>query len=248
TNSFGVPIRMTANSMMANTVSGGMMNLSTVLDDGVDFKFPAIVEEGAIKTTRVEINNSNSNLAEVISNIPREIQFSMQAISNPENDPSVKGFVKYDNRFDIDLEIEIPVHFKAEHFVLETVTELDTDIFENIQDAEFKLITENGLPIDAGVQVYFLDANDVVLDSLFQEVGGALIPSAKVDATGKVSSKTTGEHIAAVSESRIRNFDNATQIAIRSTLSTTDGGATAAKFYTDYEMNFQLGVKAKIKE
>lgn len=247
-NSFGTPIRMTSNGMMANTVSGGNMNLTTVLDDGVDFEYPTLLEVGEIKTTNIEINNTNSNLAEVISKIPQEIQFSMNAISNPENDPNTKGFVKYDSRFDVDLELEVPVHFRAEDFVFETTTELDTDIFEDIESAEFKLITENGLPIDAGVQVYFLDANNMVLDSLFNNVGGSLIPSAKVDANGRVTSTSTGEHIAEISANRIQNFENATQIAIHSILSTTDGGNTAAKFYTDYSMTFQLGVKAKVKE
>lgn len=247
-NSFGVPIQMTAQHLQAQMVTGENMNINTVLDNGVSFAYPSASEVGQFKTTTIEVNTDNSNLADIISSQPRQINYEWNAVSNPNDVPNLVGFVKDDSRFDVDVELEIPVWFSAQNFEIEEVSEFDASFLDDVESAEFKLITENGLPVEAGVQVYFLDDNGTVLDSLLNGTNEALIPSAIVDSNGRVTATSTGEEIVEIAGTRIDNIRAATQIGINGTVSTANMGTVAVKFYADYGMTFKLGVKAKLKE
>ena len=148
----------------------------------------------------------------------------------------------------MDVELEIPVWFSAQNFAIEEVSEFDASFLDEVESAEFKLITENGLPVEAGVQVYFMDDNGIVLDALLNGMNNALIPSATVDSNGKVSATSVGEEVVEIAGTRIDNIRAATQIGINGTVSTANMGTVAVKFYSDYGMTFKLGVKAKLKE
>ena len=167
TNSFGVPIEMVAENLTAETMSEGPMAVYTDLDNGIAFNYPTVMEVGQSRVTNVGVNKDNSNLSEIISSSPTQLNYELAAISNPASDPNIKGFVLDTSRFDVDVEMELPVYLSASDFAVEEVSEFDASFFEDIERAEFKLITENGLPIEAGVQVYFLDENNFILDSLF---------------------------------------------------------------------------------
>ena len=248
TNSFGVPIGMVAESLTAETMSEGTMDLYTVLDDGIALNYPTAMEVGQSKITNVGVTKDNSNLSEIVSSSPTQLNYELSAITNPTNDPSITGFVLDTSRFDMDVEIELPIWLSASDFAVEKISEFDASLFEDIEIAEFKLITENGLPIEAGVQAYFMDENNVILDSLFNTSDMTLIPAAEVNTQGEVTSKISSENIAEFNIDRIAKIQNATQISIKGIVSTAEMGTVAVKFHTDYGMNFKLGVIAKLKE
>ena len=247
-NSFGVPIGMIAEHLTAETMSEGTMEVYSVLDDGIAFNYPTSMEVGQSKITNVGVNKDNSNLSEIISSNPTQLSYGLGAITNPGNDPSIKGFVLDTSRFDVDVEMELPVWLSASDFAVEEVSDFDASFFDDIESASFKLITENGLPIEAGVQVYFMDENNVVLDSLFDTGSMTLIPAAEVNAQGEVTTKSSSENIAEFTVDRIAKIQNATQISIKGIVSTAEMGTVAVKFYTDYGMSFKLGAVAKLKE
>ncbi len=248
TNSFGVPIGMIAENLTAETMSEGTMNVYTVLDDGIAFNYPTAMEVGQSKITNIGVNKDNSNLSEIISSSPTQLNYELGAMTNPANDPSIKGFVLDTSQFSVDVEMELPMWLSASDFAVEEVSEFDASFFEDIESAEFKLITENGLPIEAGVQVYFLNENNEVLDSLFDAGNLTLIPAAEVNAAGEVTSISSAENITEFSIDRIAKIKNATQISIKGVVSTAEMGTVAVKFYTDYRMTFKLGALAKLKE
>ncbi|MFK7773860.1 MAG: hypothetical protein AB8F94_17045 [Saprospiraceae bacterium] len=247
-NSFGIPIGMVAENLTAETMSEGTMDVYSVLDDGIAFNYPSLVEVGESKITNIGVNKDNSNLSEIISSNPTQLNYELGALTNPAADPSIRGFVLDNSRFDVDVKMELPVWLSASDFAVEEVSEFDASFFEDIESASFKLITENGLPIEAGVQVYFMDENNVVLDSLFNSGNMTLIPAAEVNTEGEVTAKSSSENIAEFTIDRIAKIKNATQISIKGMVSTAEMGTVAVKFYTDYGLTFKLGVVAKLDE
>ena len=245
TNSFGVPIQITADDLSATTADGSTMAITSPLDNGFNFNYPTPMEAGQSKTSMININNTTSNIVDLIANSPKEIQFELSAMTNPMADPSIRGFVKDDSRFDIDVEVEIPMHLSASNFKIENTSEFDASVFDEVEAAEFKLFVENGLPVEAGVQVHFKDDAGVVLATLFDTTTDLII-AAPVDADGKVTNFSTGEQTVMLDADKIAEIKDATQITIEGTASTTDNGNTAVKFYTDYGMSFKLGAKAKM--
>ncbi len=247
-NSFGVPIGMIAENLTAETMSEGTMEVYSVLDDGIAFNYPSLMEVGQSKITDVGVNKDNSNLSEIISSNPTQLSYELGALTNPSADPNIKGFVLDTSRFDVDMKMELPVWLSASGFAVEEVSKFDASFFEGIESASFKLITENGLPIEAGVQVYFMDENNMVLDSLFDNGNMTLIPAAEVNAQGEVTAKSSTENIEEFTIERIAKIKNATQISIKGMVSTAEMGTVTVKFYTDYGMSFKLGAIAKLKE
>ncbi len=247
-NSFGIPIGMVVENITAETMSEGTMDIYSVLDDGIAFNYPSLMEVGQSMVTDVGVNKDNSNLSEIISNNPTQLSYELSALTNPTGDPSIRGFVSDTSRFDVDVQVELPVWLSARDFVVEEVSEFDASFFEGIESASFKLITENGLPIEAGVQVYFMDDNNVILDSLFDGGNITLIPAAEVNAQGELIEKSSSENIAEFTIDRIVQIQDATQISIKGIISTAEMGTVAVKFYTDYDISFKLGAIARLKE
>ena len=62
--------------------------------------------------------------------------------------------------------MELPLWFRAEGFHYEATQEFSLSDIEKLEKVEFKLSTENGLPLNSDLQIYFEDANGIVLDSL----------------------------------------------------------------------------------
>lgn len=248
TNSFGVPIEMIAESLTAETMSEGTMEISSVLDEGIEFNYPSAMEVGQFKITNIGVNKDNSNFKEIISSSPTQLNYKLSAMTNPANDPSIKGFLLDTSRFVVDVEMEIPIWLSASNFAFEEVSDFDASFFEDVESAEFKLITENGLPIEAGVQVYFMDENNLILDSLFNANTMTSIPAAEVNTVGEVVSKSLSENITEFTIDRIAKIQHATQVSIKGTVSTAEMGTVSVKFYTDYGMNFKLGVIARLEE
>ena len=95
------------------------------------------------------------------------------------------------------------------------------------------------------VQAYFVDEDFVVLDSL-SSTAITVLKSIDVDGDGELLGEVTeNETDIELTEIMVNNIKNAAKIILVSNLSTAEGNS--AKFYTNYGMDIQLGVYAKVK-
>jgi len=247
-NSYGIPVVVTADLLKAETHDNGTMPITSNFDNGVSINYPSISQTGSTEQTTITLNNTTSNIADVISNNPHQIDYVFSALFNPDNNTSVRGFVEDSSAFSVNVDIELPLWIKVGgSFTHETVSNFDNEVLDHVKEAEFILFTENELPINAGVQVYFENANGIVLDSLMNAPD--FIDAATVGSDGKVNSVSSNTTNIFVNQSQISNMKNATQIRVKGNISTDDLNAnTGIKFYTDYGLGVQLGVKALLKD
>ena len=243
-NSFGIPIFFRADQFIAETEQSGNLVFESILDQGVNFNYPSVNEVGLTETTNLLFNRDNSNLADVINERPKALKYQLMASSNPDANPDIRGFVLDTSRFTVGVELALPLRLRVKDFTLEETSEFDVSIFDELKEAEFKLLIENDLPIETGVQLYFKDADGLILDSLF-DIETTLIPASMVNSDGVVIEQGFGEKIISFDENRIANINRSTQITIKGVFSTANAGATSTGFYTNYGITFKLGVKAK---
>ena len=247
-NSFGIPVELTAESLEVMTENGGVMHLNSVLDNGLSFNYPSLNELGNYKTTTLLLDKNNANIADVIANNPQEFSYDFSAILNPNNSNPVRGFIQDTSDIRVNVDVELPLWVRANgSFITEKSVDFDASIFENIKEAEFKLIARNGLPVDAGIQLYFEDDNGVIQDSLLQDFQNFLL-AARIDSEGKVISNTENKVLINLAEDRIINFQKATKIRLRANITTENIEGSAVKFYSDYGLTLQLGLKATAKD
>jgi len=111
------------------------------------------------------INTSESNIAEVIEISPDEIQIIVAGVSNPENDSTVLNFVQDTSSFHMDIRLELGLHGTINSFEIQDTFDLELNT-DAIDLATFMISTVNRFPIDADLQIYFVDSVYTVLDSL----------------------------------------------------------------------------------
>ena len=90
---------------------------------------------------------------------------------------------------------------------------------------------ENGFPFDAVTTLYFMDANDNLIDSLFKD---QTIIRADVDASGRVSSTNQSEIKFSINPERMELIKTAEKIITKAGFHTFDAADPSKKHYKIY--------------
>ncbi len=249
-NSFGVPFGIELLDLEARFKDASMTPIT--LDPGVNpiiIDAPTINQVGQSILSYTAIDSNNSNINEIASTDLTGLQFSVYALGNPTG--FMNNFILDTSHLDVNIEVVIPMHLRAEG--LELADTFDFEIGgdegfsrENIKSFMFQLETENGLPLEVSIQVYFMDNNDDYLDSLFNEQNWNILPSGVVDDDGKVIMTTYNKVEVPLTESQIDNVFIAEKIMIKTLVETTDQGTRDIKFYSTNSLGFKLGAKAEV--
>lgn len=249
-NSFGVPFGIELLDLEARFKDASMTPID--LDPDVNpiiIDAPTINQVGQSILTHTAIDSNNSNINEIASTDLTGLQFSIYALGNPTG--FMNNFILDTSHLDVNIEVVIPMHLRAEG--LELADTFDFEIGgdegfsrENIKSFMFQLETENGLPLEVSIQVYFMDNNDDYLDSLFNEQNWNILPSGVVDDDGKVIMTTYNKVEVPLTESQIDNVFIAEKIMIKTLVETTDQGTRDIKFYSTNSLSFKLGAKAEV--
>lgn len=247
-NSFGFPVRSQTNIMSIITVDGDSIGLeSPFIDNGIDFDYPTLDEVGQVKTTDFYFDKDNSNIAEIISAGPVSVDYDLDAIPNPDSDTAIRGFLTDTSFFKVQVEVNMPIYGTAVGFEARDTFSIDFSEYDQVDYAEFKMVSSNGIPVNVGMQAYFADENNVVLDSMFAEQS-VIMEGALVDSEGIVTDRVEKVTFSTFEEDRFSNIRNAKKIFISVDFSTTNDGTESVKIFNTQDVEFRMGMKIGIKE
>jgi hypothetical protein len=142
----------------------------------------------------------------------------------------------------VQVEVELPMYGTASGFESRDTFSIDFDSYLGFNEVEFKVISENGIPLDVGLQIYFADENGVVLDSLFTPYGN-ILEAAPVDGEGlptAISEKTT---FTTFEGARFDKIKTAKKALLRASYSTVNNGETIVKILSTQEVKIRMGMK-----
>ncbi len=244
-NSFGIPIEADIDTLTTELNDGTPLTITGTYDDSpVAIDYPNLAEAGQTIISEFVIDNTNSNIDDAFNPAPNKMYFQVTGTANAAG--PVENFVTDTSRLVVFGEAEIPMDGRVSGFVLaDTVTDMELpdtteDGYEELNFVKFKIETENGFPMDARIQCYFLDSNDVLLDTLFHN-NDNFASSASIDGDGKVTTSTKTFLETTIDKERYKTIMPATTMIIVGTISTTNGGATSVKIYDSYYINIQMG-------
>ena len=244
-NSFGVPTRSEVEVFNVFTVRDDVLPLeSEFITNGIDFPFPTLDEIGEVKYKEFTFNNENSNIRDILGAGPLALDYDVNALTNPEADATVRGFVTDSSYYKVQIEVDLPFHGKADNFAASDTFEIDLSSYETLGEAEFKLIAENELPLEIAGQVYFQDTNGAIIDSLFEQKT-LLIEGAPIDAEGNVTGMQSKTTYIPVSIDHFDNLRKAEKLILVAAFSTTDGGTVSARVLADQKVDIRMGLKIK---
>lgn len=200
---------------------------------------------GTPVVTKVEINNSNSNLRDLISPTKKCLIFQVDAITNPAGKAVNK--INKNSTLDIEAGVELPLTGYGYNWVLGDTVALNLALNEqdNLKSGVIRLNMENRFPIDASLQVYFLDENYVLKDSLLNDPN--FIKSGELDPNGRVIKSTPTQNDIAANNQKIRNITASKFVVLKAVLQTKDGQQKKdVKIYVDNFIRVQMGIKAEL--
>jgi hypothetical protein len=117
---------------------------------------------------------------------------------------------------------------------------------EEISSVAFRLNVVNGFPVNANTQLYFVDDNNGILDSLFTTASNRIIEAAETDNNGNVTMPTTRGTDEAFDGTRLQHLFDAKKIIIKATIQTKDAPNSVIEILDDYKLDFKIGVRTKL--
>ena len=208
---------------------------------------PSMSEIGQVIVSSDSIDKSNSNIKDAANISPTDFLANVTATANPAGGPAA-NFVIDTSRLSVDVQVELPLYGKAWDFRVADTLEFEFGDDFDLDQVEFVLMRfniENHFPVDAVVQAYFLDENDVILDSLITPP--ELIVTAAPVGLGpeyRVTSSTFKRTETRIEQPRISRLKPTTKIVFLGKMATISSGTELVKIYSDYYLDVRLAVRA----
>ncbi len=250
-NGIGASALATFNNLWSKNAQGNVVAL-TMNDNTMDI---AKATDGGTSANHVSssktLNSGNSNITDFISNLPNKIIYDMSVeingVDNPSNhvDTVVNNppnFLYYEDGMTANLNMEIPLSFIADSLVLVDTLDFSFNSEDNggVENGEFTLFVDNGFPFDATTTLYFLDDNDMIIDSLWND---QTIIRGNIDGNGKVISTNQSQIKFNITKGRMDLIKTAKKIYIIAgfhTFDMSDPSAIHYKLYSYYNFNVKL--------
>ncbi|GCD78689.1 hypothetical protein JCM31826_21710 [Thermaurantimonas aggregans] len=201
---------------------------------------------GLFSTTQVQLNNSNSNLAEMLKKLPEFLIISGSIELNPNGKQN--NFLFNNEEIIVNGLFEIPLEFSAKDMYFEK--EISNFKFWNSSSTnlpefiEFEFTSENGFPFELSVSAIFLDS---ITNSVIRIYDIDVLKPATVNTSGRVISPNTYRSTLRINESDLTALNAAKSFYLRVKINTPDNGNQSVKIYDSYYFKTRLAAKAKLK-
>lgn len=185
-NSFGMNVAAKFDNLFGLTNTGVKVNmaLSPINVAGATVAGQSVV-------SKYTIDSTNSTVQNLFNPAPNQVIYNGSVMVNGGGTGAVYNFVTDTSSIALTAAAELPAWFNIINFSLQDTTKLllpeDTSV---LQKAEFKMLMDNAFPLYGRIQLYFVDENYNVLDSLVPTAAD-IIAQAPVDAAGRVSGRTS---------------------------------------------------------
>ncbi len=258
-NGFGLELGLDIKEITATNSAG-----QTMTANGENILFRPVLDPapspGEVKETVITISNQHISptVTEFLAFKPDRLFSDFSLDVNPQEKPS--SFISNQDELAISYDLEIPIYGSISDFRLVDTTTVtlgdlisDTEKETTIEALDIRLIVDNGLPINTGVQIIFTDSLFQPIESLFDEPN-FIFTSAPVDLEAPVGSPNHGRATGstrqvtdiAIPRDRILQLKDATHIIIDVVGGTTANGSHPIRLYSNDFFDVQLSAKATL--
>jgi hypothetical protein len=254
-SSFGLPVDLKLNIQSVSTTSIPAVT-DLIFNNGPDFMIngPTLADNGAMIATDIMINKDNSNFVDVMETSPDHLDYTATAKLNPGGITEHYNYVTDTSKINIGMEVNLPIDIKAKGFTFEDTLDVDFDQrfgdnLNKITYFRFNMDTENGIPIETKLQVYFADTLYNVIDSMFKEDIIFLEP-AILDTDGRHTFIQPNSNLVEFTDTaEIHALQPTKHLLVRASLNTPipTSGSDYFKFYSFYKLGFKLGATVRTR-
>ena len=247
-NSIGLPIEPRINNLGVVTRANELLPLTSPLffPGTILFDYPELNEVGLSKQTTIELNKTNSNILDVLTEQTESVSFDIDAIAFPNNDQETIGFIRDDGRLDIRSELILPVAGTVEDYVLFDDYPIDSLVISEASALTFNLGIDNGLPVGVTFQIHFVGQAYNIIDSLF--AAPIQIPAATLAADGTVIEPSEFLVTETLLDDKLRKIEPSGFIRAYIGLTQPEGRTESITVQAEHQVKIRLGARIKLQE
>lgn len=245
TNGYGVPLTISFPVFEAVNEAGETLNIEIDSEGGLLIASPE--SPGMEASTPFGIVNE----VDVANFNPIEIRYDVRAHMN-NGLSGADNFASDDSRLSFNLTANIPLIGSFKEIVIEDTLEMDFQ--DDLADTDIKRLTLNAqlineFPFGGKFQIYTLDANEIVTDSLLMDGQADIITASTVTADGDLSAPGEFDEQINVDSDKFNKLINASHLLIKARLGTVQENGTYpdVKFKSNYIITVNLGVLAEFE-
>jgi hypothetical protein len=246
-SSLGLPFELALDSVIGTAGDGSTETLEFY--EGHPFVIPAPTIDmlGQTVSGAFYVNNQTSNIQDILNIAPHTLSYKVIGDIGSQNQ---SHFLLDTSRFLAELEFLLPLDLSFTEYTLSDTMDfamgdegLDTSLIKQIV---INLETVNELPLELGIQVYLLDAFDMVLDSLL-DGNPVFLSSSEVDSDGELLRASEDSHSIEFPAEKLGVLEETEFLWIEARIVTAESGTQFVKFYSDYSLDFEISVSAEIR-
>ncbi len=247
-NPIGLDARMyvsNLSSINTRTLSSVYLHANSLINVPININRASESDETGIGTdyptyANFELNVKNSNIKQLIENLPDKLGYSLQIITNPLGNVSGSNdFIYSDKLLKATLNMEIPLSLVATNLTLVDTLSLNISNgsgVQNVHSGTLTLFADNGFPFDAAIQIYLLNNENMVADSIFGNIN--TIDEAPINANLRATGKKLTKLVIPMSESKMSLLYATKRIVLKVKFNTS-----AQPAYIRIYSNYSLDVK-----
>ncbi|MES2590631.1 MAG: hypothetical protein V4608_02015 [Bacteroidota bacterium] len=242
-NPIGLDARAYINNLSSiNTRTGTTVNLSnTVVGAPININRAAESGENTVPyIVNFPLTTTNSNIKQMIENLPDKLGYAMQINTNPLGNVSGSNdFIYSDKLLKAQMNMEIPLSLIATNLTL--VDTLDLNFSgkgaQNVNNGTITVFADNGFPFDATLQIYLLNESNAIVDSVFTNAN--IIDEAVLNSNLRVIDKRLTQIAVHFSESKMDLLQNTKKVILKVKFHTSSQ-SQYVKIYNEYTMDVKL--------
>ncbi len=238
-NEFGVPNSLVANRLSFAYPDGQVIELlDSSLTSGFTLAYPTIPRESA--QTIISLNRSNSNLDQILSALPNQIDYGGKLTLFPDS-LEKSGFVFDTAQISVGVIADFPLEFRTEPWTYQQWFPWDSLGLEEGGTTTFRLETENGFPVEVVLELYAADEDSTILSPFF--ASPLTVSAPLLSPEGRVVETTQDLKFIEVEANLLQTLSGASLVLARITLATPSAVSVPVQMYSQDLFSFKLGIR-----
>lgn len=245
-NSYGIPMHLSFPDFVATNLKGDEVRVRTNPSAEIAVAFPETPGEEA--STNIQIVNGS----EVFNANPEEIRYTAEVHVNKDREDA-NNFVSDESTLKFKLAADVPLIGSFRKIEIQDTVDVDfkSDFEEfNVKDLVLRTKLENEFPFAGDFQVYLLDEQYHVTDSLLLENQRDIIVSSSVTPEGDLASPGVSDEEIQIAQDKLDLLTEASHLIIKATLHTSSGADNdypPVKFKSSYRLGIDLDILAELE-
>ncbi len=238
-NSFGFPLGIDFGSIEASNTTESIPLIGSITDASQIINSPTLNQQGQTVRDTITIDNTNSNIVDLLAIKPTQFLVAVSATSNP-NGPA-QNFILNSSKLSAYVNVNMPLNVVFENIEFEQeLDNFDGSDFEDLGATTLNIITENTIPLGGTLEIVFYNDNTIVYTITEQ----AVFDPAPVGAGGISTGTTTNTASFDISGNDIKT---ATRAVFKLKMNTTNASSSIpVKLLSTNTLDIRISTEAGI--